>query len=65
MSFVLRKATAADVPALSVLIEASVCGLQAADYTPSQIESALASVYGVDSQLIADGHISWWKRRQD
>ncbi len=30
-------------------------GLQANDYTPAQIEAALESVYGVDSQLIADG----------
>ena len=37
------------------LIDASVRGLQSADYSPTQIESALASVYGVDSQLIADG----------
>ena len=55
MNFILRKAVAADVPALRTLIEASVRGLQSADYSPSQIESALASVYGVDSQLIADG----------
>lgn len=46
---------AADVPVLRTLIEASVRGLQAQDYSASQIESALASVYGVDSQLIADG----------
>ena len=51
----MRKAVPADVPALRVLIEASVRGLQSQDYSPSQIESALASVYGVDSQLIADG----------
>jgi len=37
------------------VIEASVRGLQAQDYSPAQIEGALASVYGVDSQLIADG----------
>lgn len=55
MDFSLRKAVPADVPALRVLIEASVRGLQSQDYSPSQIESALASVYGVDSQLIADG----------
>jgi GNAT superfamily N-acetyltransferase len=55
VDFILRKATAADVPILRTLIEASVRGLQGADYSPSQIESALASVYGVDSQLIADG----------
>ena len=50
-----RLAAEADVPALRALIEASVRGLQAQDYTPAQIESALASVYGVDSRLIADG----------
>ena len=55
MDFSLRKAIPADVPVLETLIEASVRGLQAQDYSPSQIESALASVYGVDSQLIADG----------
>jgi GNAT superfamily N-acetyltransferase len=51
----IRKATTADVPRLREVIEASVRGLQAADYSPSQIEGALKSVYGVDSQLIADG----------
>jgi GNAT superfamily N-acetyltransferase len=40
---------------LRVLIDASVRHLQAGDYTPSQLESALETVYGVDSQLIADG----------
>lgn len=51
----IRKARAADVPRLREVIEASVRGLQAQDYTPSQIEGALRSVYGVDTQLIADG----------
>lgn len=37
------------------VIESSVRGLQADDYSPAQIEGALQSVYGVDSQLIADG----------
>jgi len=32
-----------------------VRGLQAQDYSPEQIEGALKSIYGVDSQLIADG----------
>lgn len=53
--FTLRLAMPADVPALRELIAASVRGLQANDYTPSQLESALRTVYGVDSQLIADG----------
>ena len=51
----IRKAVAADVPRLREIIEASVLGLQANDYSPAQIEGALRSVYGVDSQLIADG----------
>ena len=51
----LRKAVAADVPRLREVIEASVRGLQAGHYSPAQIEGALRSVYGVDSQLIADG----------
>jgi GNAT superfamily N-acetyltransferase len=50
-----RKATEVDVPRLRGVIEASVRGLQARDYSPAQIEGALKSVYGVDSQLIADG----------
>ena len=55
LSMRVRKAVAADVTGLQQLIEASVRGLQAADYSPAQIEGALKSVYGVDSQLIADG----------
>ncbi len=51
----IRKAIAADIPRLREVIEASVRGLQAEDYSPAQIEGALKSVYGVDSQLIADG----------
>jgi len=55
MSIQIRKATMADIPRLREVIEASVRGLQADDYSPAQIEGALQSVYGVDSQLIADG----------
>ena len=51
----IRKAVAADVPRMREVMEASVRGLQAEDYSPAQIEGALKSVYGVDSQLIADG----------
>src|SRR5579864_4211492 len=55
MNVRVRKAVAADIPRLREVIDASVRGLQAQDYSPAQIEGALASVYGVDSQLIADG----------
>ena len=51
----IRRAIPDDIPALRELIDASVRGLQARDYTPAQIERALETVYGVDSQLIADG----------
>lgn len=55
MDISVRKALPADVPILRELIDASVRGLQAEDYTPTQIESALVTVFGVDSQLIEDG----------
>ncbi len=50
-----RLATPADVPALGQLIEASVRGLSGGFYTPAQVEAALADVFGVDTQLVADG----------
>jgi GNAT superfamily N-acetyltransferase len=52
--FKLRLATSSDIPALHALIEASVHGLHAKDYTPSQIEGALGTVLGIDTQLITD-----------
>ena len=55
MKFTIRQATPADTEVLRALIDASVRGLQANDYTPEQLEAALQTVYGVDSQLIADG----------
>jgi GNAT superfamily N-acetyltransferase len=55
MAFPLRPAMPADIPALARLIDASVRGLQAGDYTAAQIDGALRAVYGVDTQLIADG----------
>jgi GNAT superfamily N-acetyltransferase len=53
--FELRLATEEDIPALEALIEASVRGLQAGDYTQAQIEGALGTVLGLDTQLIRDG----------
>jgi GNAT superfamily N-acetyltransferase len=55
MNVSIRQAVAADIPSLRSLIDASVRKLQAHDYTPAQIEGALRTVFGVDSQLIADG----------
>lgn len=50
---VLRAAVDADVAAIRTLIAASVRGLQH-EYTESQREQALASVFTPDTQLIAD-----------
>src|SRR5271170_3285763 len=50
----IRTAQEFDIPALHALIEASVRRLQAGDYTPAQIEGALGTVLGLDTQLIRD-----------
>ncbi len=55
MSFSIRVARPDDVPGLQILIPASVRGLSNGYYTARQVESALVYVFGVDSQLIADG----------
>jgi GNAT superfamily N-acetyltransferase len=53
--FSLRTAVAADIPALHALIEISVRELQAAVYSPQQLDGALGTYLGVDTQLIEDG----------
>ena len=53
--FNLRKAQPADIPALHELIALSVHGLMTAAYSPSQLQFALGTWLGVDSQLVADG----------
>lgn len=50
-----RLAKFEDIPELNRLIGLSVRGLSTAYYTSAQIESALKYVFGVDTQLIADG----------
>ena len=50
----IRLAQQSDIPALNALIEASVRGLQGDDYTPAQMEGALGTVLGLDTQLIRD-----------
>ena len=55
MSFVVRLATERDVPSLERLITESARTLSAGYYTERQIESAIVHIFGVDSQLIADG----------
>jgi GNAT superfamily N-acetyltransferase len=49
-----RLATPADIPHLGPLIEASIRGLQTNDYSSSQIEQAIGTWLGLDTQLVAD-----------
>lgn len=55
MQLTIRKASCEDIPALEALIPNSVKNLQAAYYSCEQIDGALGTVFGVDSQLIKDG----------
>jgi GNAT superfamily N-acetyltransferase len=55
MKITLRLADESDISGLRRLIDASVLGLQAGDYSPVQLQRALNAVYGVDTRLIADG----------
>jgi GNAT superfamily N-acetyltransferase len=53
-TFKIRLATQEDISALRPLIDVSVRVLQREDYSPEQLEAALGTAYGVDTQLIAD-----------
>lgn len=55
MDYRIRRATLADRPAIKDLIAASARGLSREDYPAATIEAAVASVYGVDTDLILDG----------
>ena len=55
MQLTIRKASCDDIPALEALIQNSVKNLQAAYYSREQIDGALGTIFGVDSQLIKDG----------
>ena len=54
-SFSLRTATLDDAPVLERLIADSARGLSRHDYTDTQIEAALGTAWGVDTELIRDG----------
>ena len=54
-NFRIRLAILEDIPALRELIDRSVRVLQREDYSAEQLEAALGTAYGVDTQLIADG----------
>jgi GNAT superfamily N-acetyltransferase len=54
-TYAIRAATPADREAIEGLIAASARGLSQGDYTEAQVEAALGSAFGFDSQLVADG----------
>jgi GNAT superfamily N-acetyltransferase len=51
----IRPALAAEIPALEAIITASARILSQGYYTPAETEAAIAHVFGVDSELVADG----------
>ncbi|MFN3470416.1 MAG: GNAT family N-acetyltransferase [Novosphingobium sp.] len=51
----IRPAVAAEIPALEAMIAASARALSRGFYTPEEAEAAIAHVFGVDSELVADG----------
>lgn len=55
MQIQLRLATPEDIPALDQLMRRSVQGLSAGYYTERQIELSLVHVFGIDTQIVADG----------
>ena len=55
MDYVIRKADASDRPAIERLIVMSARGLSREDYSERQIEAAIATVFGVDTDLMLDG----------
>lgn len=55
MSFIIRKAVFEDQLEIEKLIAESVRGLSREDYDERQIELSIETVFGVDTELIADG----------
>src|SRR5258708_4772799 len=55
MDYTIRKARLDDREAIEQLIAESARGLSQGDYSGKQIEMAIATVFGVDTDLIVDG----------
>ncbi len=51
----IRQATAADTPVLEALIARSARGLSRSDYSADEIEALIEHVFGIDSEVVADG----------
>ena len=55
MDYTIRKAVVSDRAAIQQLIAESARGLSRDDYSEEQIEGAIKTVFGVDTNLILDG----------
>ncbi len=55
MTYSVRKATLHDVPVLERLITESARVLTREDYTDSEIEGAIGTAWGVDTEMVRDG----------
>ena len=55
MDYIIRKANLEDRAAIERLIAASARGLSLENYSERQIEAAIKTVFGVDTDLILDG----------
>jgi len=55
MDYTLRPARFDDIPALESLIKDSARALSRDDYSDAEIEACVTHVFGVDSELVADG----------
>ncbi len=53
--FEIRPARHSDIEALQALIVQSARGLSGEDYSDAELEAAITYVFGVDSELVADG----------
>jgi hypothetical protein len=63
MNILVHNASPADLSALQALIWASVRGLQASDYTPAQIESALRTAFRVGYPIDRGRHLLYHRTR--
>src|SRR3989442_3747554 len=55
MNYIIRKAALADRAAIAQVIKDSARSLSRTDYSDAQVEGAIATVFGVDTNLIIDG----------
>jgi GNAT superfamily N-acetyltransferase len=55
MAFLIRQATVVDIPVLNQIVQLSIRQLGGKYYSSKQIESSLQYLFGIDTQVVADG----------